>query len=251
MKLTHYVAGLHILHVSAGSRPNSTTGLPSTESSTTPFPTRAAPPSNETWVLAMVPKFTFGAVQRRGYSIGDAPPGTVAACPTERDYCIDSRFSDHGTCMHPSPETIKECLDDTCAAHPGNDAIFQEHKEDSHCKDWQQSPEGRVCHWTSDVFCSCPTFSIVYTNAVFVPIGGVAPLGYAVAEQCKYADNYKAKNKRELNDAGNAGPQGKPLQRLGPGQRNDQPGLNTNSARSVSHNLASIIIAACILVIVF
>ena len=183
--------------------------------------------------------------------MGNAPAGTVAACPTDREYCIDTRFSDEGTCMFPSPETVKECLDDTCAAHPGNEAIFKSKKEDSYCKDWQAAPEGRVCHWTTDVFCSCPSFSIVYTNAAFVPVGGLAPYGYAIAEQCKYPDNYKAKNKRELNqnDNGAGGAQDKPLQRLGPGgQRNVVE--DSNSAQRVSEYLAAVL-ATCILVTIF
>jgi hypothetical protein len=168
----------------------------------------------------------------------------VAACPTDRDYCIDSRYSDEGTCMYPSPETIKECLDDTCAAHPANEAIFRSKKEDSYCKDWQKSPEGRVCHWTSDVFCSCPKFSIVYTNAVFVPIGNGAPQGYAVAQQCKYADNYKAKNKRADEDQVDAGPNGQPLQRLKPGQNIAPEGSKGNKA---THTVISALVASCIL----
>lgn len=153
--------------------------------------------------------------------------------------------------MYPTPETIKECLDDTCAAHPGNEAIFKSKKEDSYCKDWQESPEGRVCHWTTDVYCSCPNFSIVYTNAVFVPIGNVVPTGFAVAEQCKYPDNYKAKNKRDLlgkNGDDNGNPQDKPLQRLGPGQRNQLD--DTKDAGRVSEYIVAIV-AACILVSVF
>jgi hypothetical protein len=154
--------------------------------------------------------------------------------------------------MHPSPESIKECLDDTCASHPANEAIFRSKKEDSYCKDWQQSAEGRVCHWTNDVFCSCPKFSVVYTNAAFVPIGALAPRGYAIAEQCKYADNYKGKNKRELQD--NNGQDGldatrPPLQRAGgPGGPNNLDG-DSRSSLSMATSTA-LAMAASILAIV-
>lgn len=222
-----------------------TTGLPR---ETTSLPSSISPAPIETWTLSLGPKFVLGAAQRRGYRAFAGPEGSVAACPKNRDYCIDTRYSDAATCMYPSPETIKECLDDTCAAHPGNEAIFKSKNEDSYCKDWQKSPEGRVCHWTSDVFCSCPKFSIVYTNAEFVAPGEAAPQGYALAQPCKYADNYKAKNKRGDQENNNAGPNGQPLQRLQPGHAIADD--ITKAGQTISTVIAAAV-ASCILVVLF
>jgi hypothetical protein len=119
-----------------------------------------------------------------------------AACPGDRSYCIDIRHCDSWTCMWPAPIDIKECLDESCRATPENDHIFKKFGEDSYCKDFA-APEGRVCQWTADTFCTYAKYKIVYMNAVPVLPHQRVPTGYTFARECEYADNYKGLNKRE------------------------------------------------------
>jgi hypothetical protein len=190
----------------------------------------------------MSPKFSFGVKQARGYTHSPpSSPEVVVACPTDKKYCIDTKYSDAGTCMWPSPVIIKECLDDACAAHPANESIFKTHGEDSYCKDWQKVPEGRVCHWTTDVFCSCDKFDITYTDAKYVSPAEVMPSGYASAQPCNYPINYKAINKRGNVEKPDMGPQGKPLQKL---PQSSPVSLPTKSASSTT---AIIAVVSCII----
>lgn len=148
----------------------------------------------ERWEVNMGPKFLLGVRQFRQPLLNAS--NSRAACPGDRAYCIDTRHSDSWTCMWPAPIEIKECLDESCRATPENDNIFKKFGEDSYCKDFA-APEGRVCQWTTDTFCTCAKYKIVYTNAVPVLPRQRAPTGYAFARECEYADNYKAINKRE------------------------------------------------------
>ena len=142
----------------------------------------------------MGPKFVLGVRQFRQPILNAS--NSRAACPGDRSYCIDTRHSDSWTCMWPAPIEIKICLDESCRATPENDHIFKKFGEDSYCKDFA-APEGRVCQWTADTFCTCAKYKIVYMNAVPVLPHQRVPTGYAFARECEYADNYKATNKRE------------------------------------------------------
>lgn len=161
------------------------------------------------WKVPMEGGFQFGIRNAdRFHETRLVPRYHKAACPTDREYCIDTRYSDAGTCMHPSPLEIKKCLDESCRILPENQAIFEEFHEDSYCKEYQ-SPSGRVCQWTA-IPCTCASTPIRYTNAVFVTSSDVLPSSHAVAHTCQYPDKYKAVNMRELEEAPQT-PKPKPL----------------------------------------
>jgi len=194
--------------------------------------------------LPLTGKFSFGVFGQRQYKRDPpASPDTVIACPTDYNYCLDTKYSDVGTCMWPSPIEIKECLDDTCASNPANEAIFKQHGEDTYCKEWQKSPEGRVCHWTIDLYCSCPKFDIVYTDARYIASGSAIPRGFARVEPCIYPINYKRKNKHE-NDAHVGPPQGQPLKGVKLADTSA-----TGKTKSSSISSITTVLATCILLI--
>ena len=202
---------------------STTTVAPTTSTTTTTTTARTTP---RVYEVVMGPKFVFGIGQF--HSRRTLPEGARAACPTDRNYCIDSRKSDELTCMYPAPLTLKVCMDESCQRAPSNAEIFRVHGEDSYCKDYQTTPEGRVCHWTQDVFCTCSKFNIVYVDAKAVAAADPIPVGWRVTRPCVYPDNYKAANLREDNGPG---PTMQPAPRVG-GQ---QPRMgNSDATDSVS-----------------
>ena len=168
--------------------------LPAPSSTKTTTTTTQAPITTRTFTIPMTPRFVFGVLQKRRHRSLSAD--TRALCPTEKTYCIDSRDSDATTCMYPSPIAIKECLDDSCVAAPGNAAVFAKQGEDSYCKDYML-PEGRVCHWIEVPYpCTYSKFDITYVDALLVKNYDPNPKGWAPARVCQYPDNYKAENRR-------------------------------------------------------
>lgn len=148
------------------------------------------------WIVSLAPRYVLGADMVRGRKRHDPAPGKKVLCPSDKEYCIDVRHSDRGTCMFPEPIAIKICLDETCATSPENENIFKQYGEDSYCKD-RQNVDGRVCQWIDSIPCSCSKFDLEYVDAVYFPEGELTPEGYKVAKECKYADNYRGENKRQ------------------------------------------------------
>jgi len=175
----------------------SSTGTPTTTTTTTRAPTtQRVVPAPRPSVVEMKPMFVLGMTQFRGaVMVGE---GFRAACPATKNYCIDVRHSDAATCMYPSPLVIKICLDESCKASAANIDILKNHGEDSYCKDYAATPEGRVCHWTTSTYCTCNKFSIEYVTAHLVHETEKVPAGWTIAKPCDYRDDYKAINYREL-----------------------------------------------------
>lgn len=132
---------------------------------------------------------------------GDRPPktlrfvnaGSVVACPTVLDFCIDTRWSDEQTCLHPNPHLIKRCLDESCIRSPFGKARAAQELEDTYCKDFM-SHAGRFCQWTEQYRCTCApdVEDIVYANGIVLNHGDDVPAGYAPASECVYpSDNIK------------------------------------------------------------
>ena len=115
------------------------------------------------------------------------PSGAEAACPTELDFCIDSRWSDARTCLYPMPHLIKRCFDESCIQSPFGAERAQNRLEDTYCKDFMDV-EGRVCQYNDRLRCECPAEieDIVYANAVVVHKGESVPPGYRLAPECVY-----------------------------------------------------------------
>lgn len=162
-----------------------------------PKPTvqRTVPPPKR-WNVPLSPRYELGAALVRGKKRVDPSLERKVLCPDDKEYCIDTRYSDRGTCMFPQPLAIKICLDETCASSPENAKIFQQFGEDSYCKD-RQGVDGRVCQWIDHVPCSCSKFDIEYVDAIYIPNVELNPVGFKIAHDCKYPDNYKGENKRE------------------------------------------------------
>lgn len=176
----------------------STTTPSTTTTSITPS-TRYTEPTSTTstttarvWTVSMTPNFEFG-IPRKNHS--PVPSDARLACPRDREYCIDTRYSGSSTCMHPSPLSVKICLDDSCRSLPANESIMREFGEDSYCKDFQIA-SGRVCHWTSTP-CTCASTDLRYTQAMIVEAGEKVLPTYRLARICEYPDNYKAANLHE------------------------------------------------------
>ena len=148
-------------------------------------------------MLALTPRFLFGALQFRHPR--RVREDQVALCPTDKGYCIDTRHSDAATCMYPSPIEIKRCLDRSCLNAPENPQIFAQYGEPSYCKDYMAMPEGRICHWGT-TFCSCPEFGIEYADALIQLATDPVPSGFASVGECHYPLDYKADN--DYNGAG-------------------------------------------------
>ncbi len=146
-------------------------------------------------VTKMEPRFIFGAAL--GRRVGS---GRRALCPRgDKKYCIDTRFSDEATCMYPDPTTVKICLDESCFEMPENEKIFEKYGEDSYCKDYMNTPEGRLCHW-SMVPCTCNKFDLEYVDARIVYETDPIPAGWHEVQACEYPDNFKAENRRQNKD---------------------------------------------------
>ena len=175
--------------VVANAKAAATSAAPKAE--TTRAPTTPTPP--RVYTVAMTANFEFGLPGRS--PVTTLPVGVQVACPRDRDYCIDTRNSGADVCMHPSPLTIKKCLDHSCEVMPGSEQIFKQYGEDSYCKDFQLA-SGRVCHWTTTP-CTCNSMDLSYVVAVKVTALSPAPSNYRVTRPCEYADNYKGVNKRE------------------------------------------------------
>lgn len=147
--------------------------------------------------VALVPRFILGVGQFR--ELKKLNPYHRSACPSNRQFCVDSRDSDSMTCMWPSPMSVKVCLDESCRSILENNNIFKTIGEDSYCKH-DAASDGRVCQWTTDIYCTCNKFSVIYTDAISIGPDDVPPLGYMFARDCEYPDDYKAENYREDDD---------------------------------------------------
>jgi hypothetical protein len=181
-----------VVTTSATTTPSTTTISTTTAKRTTPAPILHTPR-----VLKMTAKFEIGGLKNFRSPI-PTKEGYRAACPSNLDYCIDIRHSDWATCMYPPPLSVKKCLDQSCKTAPGNVQVFKAHGEDSYCKDYANTPAGRVCHWMVNTFCTCDKFDIQYVDAVLIAPSERVPFGWKVPRTCEYPDNYKATNEREL-----------------------------------------------------
>lgn len=166
-------------------------GVPAVETTTT---TEEPVLATREYKVSMGPRFLFGVLQRR--RTRNLPAGKIAVCPSDRQFCIDTRKSDETTCLYPDPLTIKLCLDDSCKAIPENDQILAQYGEDSYCKDFMAMPEGRLCHWSMSS-CTCDKFDLTYVDALIINSEDAIPSGWKAVGQCEYPDNYKAVNWRE------------------------------------------------------
>ena len=115
------------------------------------------------------------------------PSDAHVACPTDFNFCIDTRWSDGQTCLFPNPHLIKRCLDEGCIRSDYGKDRAEKKLEDTYCKDFM-SVEGRFCQWTEEVRCSCPLEieDIVYANGMVVKPGDSVPSGYRIASECVY-----------------------------------------------------------------
>lgn len=115
------------------------------------------------------------------------PGDAQVACPKEFDFCIDYRWSDAQTCLHPNPHLIKRCLDLGCIESPFGKARAAAFQEDTYCKDFM-SKEGRYCQWTEQYMCRCPPEieDLVYANGVVIRGGQAIPDGYRIVKPCIY-----------------------------------------------------------------
>ena len=146
-------------------------------------------------VIKMGPRFIFGAGAG-----GRLSGGKTALCPSgDKQYCIDTRFSDETTCLYPDPTTIKICLDEGCFNMPENEKIFAKYGEDSYCKDYMTTPEGRLCHWSMTP-CTCDKYDLEYVDARVIYSSDPIPTGWQEVKACEYPDNFKAENRRQNND---------------------------------------------------
>ena len=115
------------------------------------------------------------------------PANARVACPSEFNFCIDYKWSDAQTCMHPNPHLIKRCMDEGCIQSDFGKARAAELLEDTYCKDFM-SREGRFCQWTEQVKCHCPKGEedIVFANGIIIKPGDSIPSGYKLTESCVY-----------------------------------------------------------------
>jgi hypothetical protein len=115
------------------------------------------------------------------------PAGTTVACPTDFSFCVDTKWSDAQTCLHPNPHLIKRCMDLGCIESPFGRARAAAFEEDTYCKDFM-SREGRYCQWTEKYMCNCPSHveDIVFANAIIVNANEPLPHGYRIAKECIY-----------------------------------------------------------------
>jgi hypothetical protein len=115
------------------------------------------------------------------------PSGAVAACPVDFDFCIDARWSDPRTCLHPLPHLIKRCFDESCIQSSFGAQRAESRLEDTYCKDFMDV-EGRVCQYNDMLRCECPldVEDVVYANALVVHPGEAMPPGYRHASECVY-----------------------------------------------------------------
>jgi len=113
--------------------------------------------------------------------------GSMAACPTTKDFCIDTRWSDARTCLYPMPHLIKRCYDESCIQSSFGFERKQANLEDTYCKDFMDV-EGRVCQYNDFKKCTCPSDieDVAYANAVVVYKGESVPPGYRIAPECIY-----------------------------------------------------------------
>ena len=118
------------------------------------------------------------------------PEGSRVACPLGFEFCVDSRWSDAQTCLHPNPHLIKRCLDESCIGSAFGKKRAAEYLEDTYCKDFMNF-EGRFCQWTEEVRCTCsPSVEdVVYANGVVLSSAEEAPEGYTLASECVYPSN--------------------------------------------------------------
>lgn len=124
-------------------------------------------------------------------------PESQVACPTEFNFCLDYKWSDQQTCLHPNPHLIKRCMDEGCIRSPFGQALIAARKDDTYCKDFM-SVEGRYCQWTEAYRCQCPREieDLVYANGVVVAAGESVPAGYRLAKDCVYP----TKNMKRMPD---------------------------------------------------
>jgi hypothetical protein len=195
-------------------------------SSLTETTTTEAPVLTKKYTIPMGPRFVFGVLQKRHKRF--AATEALVACPSDKNYCIDERYSDAVTCMYPDPTTVKVCLDESCEKLPENEEIFKQVFEDSYCKDYM-SPEGRVCQWTATP-CTCQKYDLEYVDAFVVSPGSGIPRGWKTAPKCEYPDNFKAENKRADQD----GPGRRPNPRLNMGAAQGDGGKGFETSVGIS-----------------
>jgi hypothetical protein len=190
-----------------------------------------------TYTLRLTPFAPLGVRPlRRGRSSPRVFPGQTVYCPSDRSFCIDTRFSDAGTCMSPSPVTVKKCFDRSCRLSPANDRVLAWKGEDSYCKEFMSS-EGRVCHWAPEVPCTCESQSIVYTDALVQFPDQPVPVGYRRAKECVYTDNYK--DSRIVDPVG---PQIRPPPRKAPAPVLATADTDGDKEPSSSHSINQVIV---------
>ena len=153
-------------------------------------------------IAIAVTLFTTGTVS---YYQGDAPEGrwygketppkhprtpptdAQIACPSEFKFCIDYKWSDAQTCLHPNPHLVKRCMDEGCIQSEFGKSRGAQQLEDTYCKDFMNR-EGRFCQWTEEVKCHCPKKEedIVFANGIVVRPGDSVPSGYSIVSSCIY-----------------------------------------------------------------
>ena len=100
---------------------------------------------------------------------------------------------------------------------PENEKIYEKYGDDSYCKEYMNTVEGRLCHWSSTP-CTCPQYELTYVDALIVDSSSPIPTGWHAVKDCEYPVNYKAENRR-ANRGDSAAEKRKPVPKF-----NNQPG---------------------------